>query len=55
VLRLEVFGRTLYWNHNLMLDVNGKAMVTLYNCSRTTRPVVTTAGQAADGTLLWNE
>jgi hypothetical protein len=55
VLRLEVFGRTLYWNHNLMLDVNGKAMVTLYNCSRTSRPVVTTAGQAADGTLLWNE
>ena len=49
------YRRTLYWNPNLMLDENGKAMVTLYNCSRTTRPVVTTAGQAADGTLLWNE
>ena len=49
------YRRTLYWNPNLMLDENGKATVTLYNCSRTTRPVVTTAGQAADGTLLWNE
>ena len=49
------YRRTLYWNPNLMLDENGKATVTLSNCSRTTRPVVTTAGQAADGTLLWNE
>ena len=49
------YRRTLYWNPNLMLDENGKATVTLYNCSNTTEAVVTTAGQAADGTLLWNE
>ena len=49
------YRRTLYWNPNLMLDENGKATVTLYNCSRTTQPIVETAGQAADGTLLWNE
>ena len=49
------YRRTLYWNPNLMLDENGKASVTIYNNSRTTTPVVETAGQAADGTLLWNE
>lgn len=49
------YRRTLYWNPSLKLDENGKASLTIYNNGRTTTPVVETAGQATDGTLLWNE
>ena len=48
------YRRTLYWNPNLKLDEEGRARVTLYNNSRTTQIQVEAAGQAADGTLLWN-
>ena len=48
------YRRTLYWNPNLKLDAEGRARVTLYNNSRTTQIQVDAAGQAADGTLLWN-
>ena len=48
------YRRTLYWNPNLQLDSDGRARVTLYNNSRTTQIEVEAAGQAADGTLLWN-
>ncbi|MBQ7987444.1 MAG: hypothetical protein IJ253_02910 [Bacteroidaceae bacterium] len=43
-----------YWNPNLKLDAEGRARVTLYNNSRATQIEVDAAGQAADGTLLWN-
>ena len=49
------YRRTLYWNPNLRLDSEGRARVTLYNNSRTTQIEVEAAGQAADGTLLWNQ
>ena len=49
------YRRTLYWNPNLKLDEEGRARVTLYNNSRTTQIEVEAAGQAADGTLLWNK
>lgn len=49
------YRRTLYWNPNLMLDREGKASITLYNNARTTQIQVEAAGQAADGTLLWNK
>ena len=48
------YRRTLYWNPNLKLDAEGCARVTLYNNSRMTQIQVEAAGQAADGTLLWN-
>ena len=48
------YRRTLYWNPNLQLDSEGRARVTLFNNSRTTQIQVEAAGQAADGTLLWN-
>ncbi|MCR4921112.1 MAG: hypothetical protein K5945_05310, partial [Bacteroidaceae bacterium] len=48
------YRRTLYWNPNLKLDAEGRARVTLYNNSRTTQIQVDAAGQAQDGTLLWN-
>ena len=48
------YRRTLYWNPSLKLDEEGRARVTLYNNSRTTQIEVEAAGQAADGTLLWN-
>ena len=49
------YRRTLYWNPNLKLDEEGRARVTLYNNSRTTQIQVEAAGQATDGTLLWNK
>ena len=49
------YRRTLYWNPNLKLDSEGRARVTLFNNSRTTQIEVDAAGQAADGTLLWNK
>ena len=49
------YRRTLYWNPNLMLDMDGKATITLYNNARTTQISVDAAGQAADGTLLWGD
>ncbi len=49
------YRRTLYWNPNLRLDSEGRARVTLYNNSHTTQIQVEAAGQAADGTLLWNK
>ena len=39
----------------LKLDAEGRARITLYNNSRTTQIEVEAAGQAADGTLLWNK
>ena len=48
------YRRTLYWNPNLKLDENGKAHVTLYNNSRTTKVTVEAEGQTSNGTLLWN-
>ena len=48
------YRRTLYWNPDLQLNAEGRARVTLYNNSRTTQIQVDAAGQAADGTLLWN-
>ena len=48
------YRRTLYWNPRLRLDSEGRARVTLYNNSHTTQIEVEAAGQAADGTLLWN-
>ena len=49
------YRRTLYWNPDLQLNAEGRARVTLYNNSRTTQIQVEAAGQAADGTLLWNK
>ena len=49
------YRRTLYWNPALRLDSNGQARVTLYNNSRTMQVSVSTAGQAENGTLLWNK
>lgn len=49
------YRRTLYWNPRLPLDRNGEAEVKFYNCSRQTEPSADAQGQAADGTLLWNE
>ena len=49
------YRRTLYWNPNLKLDEEGRARITLFNNSRTTQIEVEAAGQAADGTLLWNK
>nr|MCR4920225.1 hypothetical protein [Bacteroidaceae bacterium] len=48
------YRRTLYWNPSLKLNSVGRARVTLYNNSRTTQIQVDAAGQAQDGTLLWN-
>ena len=49
------YRRTLYWNPSLQLDEKGEAHITLWNNSRTTHPVVEAAGQAGNGTLLWNK
>ena len=49
------YRRTLYWNPNVKLDHEGRANITLWNCSRATRPQVEAAGQSTDGTLLWNK
>ena len=49
------YRRTLYWNPDLQLNAEGRARVTLFNNSRTTQIEVDAAGQAADGTLLWNK
>ena len=48
------YRRTLYWNPCLQLDERGEAHVTLWNNSRATHPTVEAAGQASNGTLLWN-
>ena len=49
------YRRTLYWNPSVQLDGKGEARITLWNNSRTTHPQVEAAGQASDGTLLWNK
>ena len=49
------YRRTLYWNPSLQLNEKGEAQVIFWNNSRTTQPSVETAGQASDGTLLWNK
>ena len=49
------YRRTLYWNPNLKLNEEGEAAVTFYNNCRTSVLSVDAEGQAADGTLLWNE
>jgi len=51
---LKDYRRTLYWNPSLKLDANGEAQVRCYNNSRTTRVKVEAAGQAKDGSLMWN-
>ena len=48
------YRRTLYWNPDLQLDAEGKANITFFNNSQTTRLCVEANGQAADGTLLYN-
>ena len=49
------YRRTLYWNPDLQLDAEGKANITFFNNSQTTRLCVEADGQAPDGTLLYNE
>ena len=49
------YRRTLYWNPNLKLNENGRARVTLYNNSRTTKVSVEAEGQTAEGGLLWSK
>ena len=49
------YRRTLYWNPDLQLDEEGRASVTFFNNSQTTRLCVEANGQAPDGTLLYNE
>ena len=49
------YRRTLYWNPSVKLDAWGRARVTLYNNSRSARISVSAAGQAQNGTLLWNK
>ena len=48
------YRRTLYWNPDLQLDEEGRANITFFNNSQTTRLCVEANGQAADGTLLYN-
>ena len=48
------YRRTLYWNPNLHLDVNGRATVSFCTGSQPTTVAVTANGQAADGKLLTN-
>ena len=48
------YRRTLYWNPELKLDVNGRVHVTLYNNSQKTTIAVDAAGQTAAGGLLYN-
>ena len=48
------YRRTLYWNPDLQLDAEGKANITFFNNSQTTRLCVEANGQAPDGTLLYN-
>jgi hypothetical protein len=47
------FRRTLYWNPELKLDASGKAHVSLYNNSQTTKITIDAAGQTAEGGLLY--
>lgn len=49
------YRRTLYWNPNVPLNSEGKAEITLYNNARNTQIHIDAAGQAKDGTLLWNK
>jgi hypothetical protein len=48
------YRRTLYWNPDLQLDAEGRANITFFNNSQTTRLCVEANGQAPDGTLLYN-
>ena len=48
------YRRTLYWNPDLQLDEEGRANITFFNNSQTTRLCVEANGQAADGTLLYS-
>ena len=47
------YRRTLYWNPELKLDASGKAHVSLYNNSQTTKIAIDAAGQTAEGGLLY--
>ena len=49
------YRRTLYWNPDVQLDAEGKANITFFNNSQTTRLCIEANGQAADGTLLYNK
>lgn len=49
------YRRTLYWNPQVVLDRNGEATVTFYNCARATEPGADAQGQARDGTPLWSK
>lgn len=49
------YRRTLYWNPALRLDKDGEASITLWAGSHPVSLSVEAEGQAADGTLLWNE
>jgi len=48
------YRRTLYWNPDVQLDAEGKANITFFNNSQTTRICVEANGQTADGTLLYS-
>ena len=48
------YRRTLYWNPNLQLDVNGQAHISFFNNSQKTQICVEANGQAADGKLLYS-
>ena len=49
------YRRTLYWNPALKLDANGRAHVRLFTGTRSASLTVDAAGQAADGSLLFNK
>ena len=48
------YRRTLYWNPDVQLDADGRAHISFFNNSQTTRICVEANGQAADGTLLYS-
>lgn len=47
--------RTLYWNPYVPLNASGEATVSFFNNGHSAAIRVSTQGQAADGTLLWNK
>lgn len=46
------YRRTLYWNPDVQLDEDGRAVIRFYGNSRQTVPVVSVEGIADNGTLL---
>nr|MCR4994621.1 hypothetical protein [Bacteroidales bacterium] len=48
------YRRTLYWNPELPLDADGHTRISFFNNSQPTSIAVQAAGQADDGSLLYN-